>query len=40
LMFSIMRRRSILMRGLMGASGTFMSGMNTYMMKLGSENLN
>jgi hypothetical protein len=40
LLFSIMRRRSVLMRGLMGASGSFMSGMNTYMMKLGSENLN
>ncbi|MCL4530068.1 MAG: hypothetical protein M1282_11710 [Chloroflexi bacterium] len=40
LMFSFMRRRSIIMRGLMGASGTFMSGMNTYMMKLGADNLN
>jgi hypothetical protein len=40
LLFSFMRRRSIIMRGLMGASGTFMSGMNTYMMKLGPDNLN
>ena len=40
LLFIFMRKRSILMRGLMGASGTFMSGMNTYMMKLGSDNLN
>ncbi len=28
------------MRGLMGANGTFMSGMNTYMLKLGPDNLN
>ncbi len=40
LLFDFMRKRSVLMRGLMGASGTFMSGMNTYMMKLGSDNLN
>lgn len=40
LMFSFMRRRSVIMRGLMGADGTFMSGMNTYMMKLGPDNLN
>ncbi len=40
LLFSFMRKRSVLMRGLMGASGTFMSGMNTYLMKLGSGNLN
>jgi hypothetical protein len=40
LLFSFMRQRSVIMRGLMGASGTFMSGMNTYMMKLGPDNLN
>ncbi len=39
LLFSFMRRRSIIMRGLMGASGTFMSGMNTYLIKLGPDNL-
>jgi len=35
----LMSRRSILMRGVMGAHGTFLSGMNTYLMKLGPENL-
>ena len=40
LMFAFMRRRSVIMRGLMGANGTFMSGMNTYMLKLGPDNLN
>jgi len=40
LLFSFMRRQSVIMRGLMGADGTFMSGMNTYMMKLGPDNLN
>jgi hypothetical protein len=40
LLFGLMRKRSVLMRGLMGASGTFMSGMNTYIMKLGPDNLN
>ncbi len=40
LMFSFMRKRSVIMRGLMVAAGTFMSGMNTYMMKLGADNLN
>jgi hypothetical protein len=39
LLFSIMRKRSVIMRGLMGASGTFMSGMNTYLIKLGPDNL-
>lgn len=39
LIFGFMRRRSIIMRGLMGADGTFMSGMNTYLMKLGPDNL-
>jgi hypothetical protein len=40
LLFGFMRKRSVIMRGLMGASGTFMSGMNTYFMKLGPDNLN
>jgi hypothetical protein len=40
LMLGIMQRRSVIMRGLMGASGTFLSGMNTYVMKLGPDNLN
>ncbi len=39
LLFRFMRQRSVIMRGLMGASGTFMSGMNTYLMKLGPDNL-
>jgi hypothetical protein len=40
LLFGLMRKRSVIMRGLMGATGTFMSGMNTYFMKLGPDNLN
>jgi len=40
LIFRYMRRRSVIMRGLMAADGTFMSGMNTYMLKLGPDNLN
>ncbi len=40
LVFSFMSKRSVIMRGLMGTSGTFMSGTNTYMMKLGADNLN
>ncbi len=39
LLFGFMRRRSVIMRGLMGATGTYMSGLNTYYMKLGPENL-
>jgi hypothetical protein len=39
ILYSLMRRRSVLARGLMGASGTFMSGMNTYLMKLGPDHL-
>ena len=35
----LMSRQSILMRGLMGADGTFLGGMNTYLMKLGPDNL-
>ncbi len=38
-LFSAMRRRSVIMRGLMGASGAFMSGLTTYLMKLGPDNL-
>jgi len=33
------RRRSVLMRGLMQASGSFLSGLNTYLLKLGPANL-
>ena len=33
------RRRSVLMRGLMQASGSFLSGLNTYLLKLGPGNL-
>jgi len=40
LMFAYMRSQSVLMRGLMGADGTFLSGMNTYLLKLGADNLN
>jgi hypothetical protein len=40
LMFAFMRRQSILMRGLMSSDGTFLSGMNTYILKLGPDNLN
>ncbi len=32
-------RKSLLMRGLLGASGTYLSGMNTYLLKLGPDNL-
>ena len=35
----LMSRQSVLMRGLMGADGTFLSAMNTYLMKLGADNL-
>ena len=35
----LMSRRSVLMRGVMGADGTFLAGMNTYLMKLGPANL-
>ena len=40
LLFAFMRSQSILMRGLMASDGTFLSGMNTYMIKLGADNLN
>jgi hypothetical protein len=35
----LMARRSIIMRGLMGAAGGFLTGMNTYILKLGPDNL-
>jgi hypothetical protein len=38
-MFRLLRRRSFLIRGLSDARGTFVSGMHTYLMKLGPENL-
>jgi hypothetical protein len=40
LLFAYMRSQSVLMRGLMGSDGTFLSGMNTYLLKLGADNLN
>jgi hypothetical protein len=39
LYFRLFLRRSILMRGLMKASSRFLSGMNTYLLKLGPDNL-
>jgi hypothetical protein len=39
LMHWIYRRRSILMRGLIKAEGSFLSGLSTYLIKLGPENL-
>ncbi len=35
----VFSRKSILMQGLLGASGTYLSGMNTYLLKLGPDNL-
>lgn len=35
----LVKNQSILMRGLMDASGTFLSGVNTYILKLGADNL-
>jgi hypothetical protein len=40
LILGFMQRRSFLMRGLAASAGTFMSGMHTYLMKLGPDNLN
>lgn len=34
----LLSRQSLLMRGLRGAAGTYLSGMNTYLLKLGPEN--
>ncbi|HMB25104.1 MAG: hypothetical protein ACM33V_04185 [Chloroflexota bacterium] len=39
LFLRLMQRRSILMRGIAGSAGTFMSGLNTYLLKLGPDNL-
>jgi hypothetical protein len=39
LVFGVYRRNSVLLRGLLEAKGTFLSGMNTYLLKLGPENL-
>ncbi|HLO30332.1 MAG TPA: hypothetical protein VK249_14405, partial [Anaerolineales bacterium] len=36
----LMQRRSLLMRGIAASAGTFMSGIHTYILKLGPENLN
>jgi len=35
----LLRRQSVLMQGLKAGEGTYLSGMNTYLMKLGAENL-
>ncbi len=35
----LMSRRSIIMRGIMAAAGGYMSGLDTYLLKLGPENL-
>ncbi len=40
LILGFMQRRSFLMRGIAASAGTFLSGMNTYIMKLGADNLN
>ena len=40
LMLGLMQRNSFLMRGIAASAGTFMTGMNTYILKLGPENLN
>lgn len=38
-LFWLMARRSVLMRGILGADGHFLNGMTTYLMKLGPDNL-
>jgi hypothetical protein len=40
IIMGIMQRRSFLMRSIAGSAGTYLSGMNTYIMKLGPDNLN
>jgi hypothetical protein len=40
LFLGLMQRRSILMRGIASSAGTFLSGLNTYLLKLGPDNLN
>jgi len=39
LLLPFYRRRSVLLRGVLEAQGSFLSGMNTYLMKLGPDNL-
>lgn len=39
LLLRLMSRRSVIMRGIMAAAGGFMSGMDTYLLKLGPANL-
>lgn len=39
LLFRVILRRSILGRGILSAAGTYVTGMNTYLMKLGPGNL-
>lgn len=39
LMFGTLLRRSVLGRGIMGAHGTFLDGLSTYLLKLGPANL-
>jgi hypothetical protein len=39
LVIGFMQRQSFLMRGIADSAGTFMSGMNTYILKLGPDNL-
>jgi hypothetical protein len=40
IMIRIMLRNSFLMRGIAASAGTFMSGINTYILKIGPDNLN
>jgi hypothetical protein len=40
LVIGFMQKQSFLMRGIAASAGTFMSGMNTYILKLGPDNLN
>lgn len=39
LMYRLLARRSVLLHGMRSSHGTFLSGMNTYLFKLGPENL-
>ena len=39
LVLRLMSRRSIIMRGIMAAAGGYMSGLDTYLLKLGPQNL-
>ena len=40
LILGFMQRRSFLMRGIAASAGTYLSGINTYILKLGADNLN